>query len=204
MNRKHHQVIVMKSMHSFIVLALCVFAGFAPPAQAHLFGAHGAGLAEGLAHPLIGLDHLLAALAAGAWAAQAGGRFARFAPAAFVGVMAEAAFLGSSGPELPLLESAIAGSVLALGLLVAFAARPEASVNLALVGLFAFFHGYAHGTELSQTAAPALYALGLALTTAALLGAGIALGFALRRRAPLARLCGAMIALTGLYLLAAA
>jgi urease accessory protein len=158
----------MKSPYSSVLFGLCAYAASIQMAEAHTFGSHGAGLAEGLAHPFLGLDHLLAMLAVGLWAAQLGGRAMWLAPAAFVVVMGASAALSSSGAELPMLEPAIASTVLVLGLLVAFAVRLETPVSVGLLGLLAFFHGYAHGLELPETAAPALYALGFITSTAML------------------------------------
>jgi len=115
--------------------------------------------------------------------------------------MAVSAWLGSPAPALTMLEPAVAGSVLVLGLLVAFAVRWPAPAGVGLVALLAFFHGTAHGMELPGTAAPALYALGFVAATALLHGVGLALGLS-ARGAPLLRLAGSMIALTGVYLLA--
>jgi len=105
---------------------------------------------------------------------------------------------------LPILEPGIAGSLLVLGLLVAFAVRMTAPAYLGLVGLFAFFHGYAHGLELPETAAPALYALGFVMATAILHGIGLGVGFSTRGMTLISRLGGSLISLTGLYLLASA
>jgi urease accessory protein len=173
-----------------------------PMAEAHTFGAQGSGLAEGFVHPFMGLDHLLAMIAVGLWAAQLGGRATWLTPAAFVAVMAGAALLGSLGMEWPVLEPAVASSVLVLGLLVACAARPSTAVSALLVALFALFHGYAHGLELPEADSAALYGAGFILATACLHGIGVALGFLTGRYA--SRIGGAAIAVMGLFLLASA
>lgn len=149
------------------------------PALAFAHDGHDhAGLLAGLAHPLGGLDHLLAMLAGG--------------------------LLGFAGHALPLLENGIAGSVLALGLLVALAARPPLAAALGLTALFALGHGVAHGLELPSLANPWGYAAGFVVATAALHG----LGYRLARRlpqamAPLVRIAGGLTALAGGWLLAA-
>jgi len=145
----------------------------ASPALAHTFGAAGAGLGAGLLHPLLGLDHLLAMIAVGLWAGQRGGAVTWRLPGAFLGVMAAGALLALAGAPLPAVELGIAGSVLLFGLLVALAARLPAGAAMALVGVFALFHGHAHGTELPMAAAPALYGLGFLLATASLLAAAL-------------------------------
>jgi urease accessory protein len=197
-------VSTMKSRFAALIFGLSVLSVWAPATQAHTFGLHGAGFVEGLTHPLLGLDHLLAMIAVGIWAAQLGGRLTWLMPATFLVTMASAAGLASTGLRLPLLEPAIAGTVLALGLLIAFAVRVGATQSFALIGVFALLHGYSHGLELPKTATPLLYGLGFVLTTAGLHGAGVLLGMWARRVDLLTRTCGSAIALTGLYLLAAA
>jgi urease accessory protein len=193
----------MKLRVCYVLSALAVcLALYFPVAEAHTLGAQGAGLAEGLSHPFAGWDHLLAMLAVGWWAALLGGRAVWWVPSAFVGVMAVAAGFGFSGMELPLLESGIAASLVVLGLLVTLAVRLSAWVCVGVVGLMAVFHGFAHGLELPQAANPGWYALGFVLSTLMLLGIGLTLGLTTRRLVWL-RLGGSLIALSGLYLLAA-
>jgi len=63
---------------------------------------------------------------------------------------------------------------------VALAVKLDARLGAALVACFAIFHGHAHGGELGEAGA-AQFGLGFALATAALHGAGIALGFSIER-----------------------
>ena len=194
----------MKAKFSHALFALCAYAALLPVAEAHTLGAHGAGLAAGLAHPFIGLDHLLAIIAVGIWAGQLGGRAVWLIPLTFVSVMAAAASLASFGLLLPLIEPAIACSVLVLGLLIAGSVRLPTSVCALLVSLFAVFHGYAHGLELPQAASPILYGAGFVLATALLHGLGI--GFARKslQHKMLQRIAGySLIAASGLLLAAA-
>jgi urease accessory protein len=155
---------------------LLTYALILPVAEAHTFGTQGAGLVAGLVHPFVGLDHLLAMIAVGIWAGQLGGRLVWQVPLTFVSVMSAAAALGSFGVTLPLVEPAIACSVLVLGLLIAGSVRLPASTGVGLVALFAVFHGYSHGLELPQAASPFLYGVGFVLATSLLHGLGI--GFA--------------------------
>lgn len=192
----------MKSTFASVVLGFVVFATLLPAAEAHTFGAHGAGWAAGFAHPFLGLDHLLAMLAVGLWAAQLGGAAVWRVPLAFVVVMLAAAGPGMAGVESPLLEPAIASSVLVLGLLVACAARLPTAASIGLVACFAFMHGLAHGLELPQTTAPTLYVLGFVAATASLHLAGLGIGLVARRIALVVRLGGSLIAIAGLYWLA--
>jgi urease accessory protein len=171
------------------------------PAFAHTgVGAHDHGsFAAGFLHPLMGLDHLIAMLGIGIWAAQLSGRAVWLVPAAFVGVMAGGAALALSGAPLPMVETGIAGSVLAVGALIAFGTRLPVIAAMAVAGGFALFHGYAHGTELPSFAGPIAYAAGFMAATALLHGIGIGLAFAVGRHAAKLpfRLAGAAMAAAG-------
>ncbi len=162
-----------------------LFALVASPASAHLTGdqhTH-SGLASGIAHPLFGLDHLLAMVAVGLWAVQSGGRKLWALPAAFVSVMVLGGVMGMMGIGAPLVEQGIAASVLVLGLMVAAAVRLPMAASIGLVGAFAFFHGHAHGTELPAGATGAVYTMGFVAATAALHAAGIGMGLAAKKLA---------------------
>lgn len=169
-------------------------------AQAHTFGAHGAGFAAGMAHPFLGVDHLLAMIAVGIWAAQLGGRARWGVPLAFIGMMAFGAMLALAGVTLPGVEAGIAASVLILGLLIALAARLPVLGSMLLVGAFAVFHGHAHGAELPQAASVALYGLGLMAATATLHGFGLGLGMTFRHLSVTAvRVAGSAIAAAAIW-----
>jgi len=171
---------------------------FAHPGHDH------AGVMSGLAHPLFGLDHLLAMLAVGLWAAQQGGAARWALPLTFVATMLFGGLLGFAGIEMPLMETGIAGSVLALGLLVALAVRPPVAIAAGLTALFAASHGVAHGLELPALSSPWGYAAGFVAATAALHAAGYAVARSLpQAAAPLVRIAGVASALTGAWLLAA-
>lgn len=170
---------------------------------------HGvSGFAGGFAHPLLGADHVLAMLAVGIWAAQLGGGALWMVPCAFVGLMAGGGALGmASAHSFPIVESGIAVSVLVLGLMIAMAVKAPLYVSVPLVGLFAMFHGYAHGTELSEGMSAAGYSVGFMFATAALHAAGIGMGLAAKRAlsAPSSswvfRTAGAAIMLAGVALM---
>ncbi|ATE61442.1 HupE/UreJ family protein [Thauera sinica] len=160
---------------------------------------------SGFSHPFGGLDHLLAMLAVGLYAAQRQGAARLALPAGFVLAMLAGAGLGAMGVALPAVESGIALSVLVFGLLIALAARLPLAAGLPLVAAFALFHGYAHHAEIGG-AALASYAAGFALATAAL----HACGYLLARWMPetaaaqrLKRAAGAAIAGVGAVLLGA-
>ena len=182
-----------------IVLAL---AAVALPVLAHAHPGHDGhdltwDFATGAAHPLSGWDHLLAMVAVGLWAAQLGGRSRWLVPAAFVGVMTLGALLGHAGLALPGVEQGIAASILILGLLIAAAVRLPVAASMAIVGLFALFHGVAHGAEMPATAGGLSYGAGFIVATALLHAVGLGLGFALKDQAKLARFAGGAVARAG-------
>jgi len=185
----------MKQSRTIVLTALCLFAG---TASAHT-GIHTVtGFASGLTHPLSGLDHLLAMIAIGLWAAQQGGRALWAVPATFVSALVLGGGLAWAGLSLPHVETGIASSVLVLGLLIATRRRWAVTAGMAIAAVFAIFHGYAHGLEMPQAASPALYALGFVLATSFLHGVGIA-GSVVGRYA--IQVAGAVIAASGLAML---
>jgi urease accessory protein len=170
-----------------IVAALAV-GGWAAPALAHTgAGAHDLvhdlahDLTHGFLHPLGGLDHVLAMVAVGLYAAHLGGRSLWLLPVAFLGTMIVGGLLGYIGVPVPMVEQGIGLSVVALGLAIAVGLRLPTLAALALVGLFALVHGHAHGTEGAELASFLSYAAGFVAATALLHAAGIGLGFALDR-----------------------
>ncbi|MFO0986990.1 MAG: HupE/UreJ family protein [Alphaproteobacteria bacterium] len=168
---------------TFAILAALAAALAAAPAVAHT--GHGLdGFAAGFAHPFGGIDHLLAMIAVGAWAAQQGGRAVWALPAAFLGAMALGGVFGFAGSSLAGTEGAILASVLVLGAVIAAAAKLPIAVAAPLVGAFALFHGLAHGAELPEDGNAPAYAAGFVAATALLHAAGIALAFALHGTRP--------------------
>lgn len=176
----------------------------AGPAMAHT-GHHANGFAAGLAHPFSGLDHLLAMLAVGLWAAQNRRPATWLLPLAFPLAMAAGAAAGIGGWTVEGLELGIAGSVALLGLLVAGAVTLPAWAGALLVSVFAAMHGLAHGNELPGGASPFAYGAGFMFATALLHVAGLlaatAAGKGMHHR--LVQFTGAGMAATGGYLLAA-
>jgi urease accessory protein len=183
-----------------------LLAATAPVAYAHPFGDHGAGFATGLAHPFVGLDHLLAMLAVGIWAAQVAHprRVAALwaVPLAFVVVMALAAVAAVAGLALPAVEGGVAASVLILGLLVAGRVRLPLSVSAFLVAGFAVFHGVAHGVEMPPVSSLFGYGAGFVLATAVLHAVGIVGAQLFASRAIWIRRAGAGVAAAGVMLFA--
>ncbi len=174
------------------------------PAYAHFpAGAYGS-FAAGAAHPMFGLDHVLAMAAVGLWAGRLGGRALWAIPATFVLAMLAGFGLALLHLPLPAVEPMILASVVVLGLLVATAVRLDPRLCFGLVALFAIFHGHAHGGEMGAAGAMT-FALGFEAATALLHAAGAGLCMLATRlghqAAPmLARGLGAATAVAGVAL----
>ena len=159
------------------------------------------GFLSGLVHPVLGYDHLLAMLSVGILSAQIGGRAIWTVPAAFVSVMAVGGFLGLIDIGLTATEFGIAVSLVILGSVIAAERRLSILVAMVGVGFFAIFHGYAHGSEVPETAEPFLYALGFLMGTALIHITSVVIGDISRhyeRGKIILRVGGALIALIGL------
>jgi len=175
----------------------------AQPALAHTEAGVAGGLLSGFLHPILGPDHVIAMVAVGLWGAFLGAPAIWLLPIVFPLVMALGGVLGV---PLPAVEVGIALSAVALGAMVAFAARPPLWVAAVLVGAFAIFHGHAHGAELPAAANPLAYGIGFVAATGLLHLTGIAFGLLVRwplgERA--VRAGGGLIACAGLYFLVGA
>lgn len=187
----------------FLRIIVVVLGALLPTfAHAHVGLGEAGGFLHGLTHPTSGLDHVLAMLAVGLWAAQTGGRSIWAVPLTFVGVMTLGGVLPMLGIGLPFVERGILLSVLLLGVLIAASVRLPLWLGSGMVGLFALWHGHAHGAEMPALASGIGYALGFLLATALLHVIGIAFGLGMPRRARehVIRAAGASIALCGIYL----
>lgn len=171
------------------------------PAYAHVGAGSASSFAAGFGHPLSGLDHMAVMVAVGLWAALKGGRALWVWPTTFVGVMLAGGALGMAHVSAPFVEPGILASVVALGLLVAMAVDLPVAAGAAIIGVFALFHGHAHGAEVPAATAGIGYMAGLALATAVLHGIGVAfvLGAGPRLHA-LVRAAGAACAAIGVGL----
>ena len=163
----------MKRLLQFAVFPLSL----APTAAiAHVRVADTTGFAHGLMHPLGGLDHQLAMFLVGLFAYQLGERALWLVPLTFVSVMTLGGFLGVLGVTIPFVEVGIAFSLIVLGAIVASKVKAPVAVALGMVGLFAIFHGHAHGSEMPIDVSGIEYGLGFMLATALLHVSGIAVG----------------------------
>ena len=150
-------------------------------ASAHTGVGSTLGFAHGFGHPMSGIDHILAMVAVGIFAANLGGRALWAVPLTFMALMAVGGALGMAGMTLPFVEIGIALSIVVLGLVVAVRYEWPVAAAMALVGVFAIFHGHAHGAEMPVAASGASYALGFVLETGLLHIVGIAIGFGISR-----------------------
>ena len=201
----------MKTKH-LIATTVATAAALPLSALAHM-GTDGGGhhnfldsLTHAFAHPFGGADHLAAMLAVGAWSALAfkSSTKAWAAPAAFVALLVAGCLAGFAGLQVPAIEPMIAASVLVLGLLVMVQQRMAVGTAAGLAGVFAFFHGAAHGYELFAEAVPTAIAvvIGMATGSALLHGAGMLLGHqVMQRHAVLAKLAGGLTAALGTFML---
>jgi urease accessory protein len=185
------------------ILLLLLLSLAATPARAHVEKGQAAGFLAGLHHPVSGLDHVLAMVSVGLWGAQLGAPAVWLLPVTFPMVMAVGGFLGLVGVPLPGVEIGIALSAILLGFVVAREARPPVGLAAALVGVFAIFHGHAHGTELPPGQSGLLYSFGFVTATGLLHATGITIGLVHRWPAGRVaiRVAGAMVAAAGLVFL---
>jgi urease accessory protein len=153
----------------------------------------------GFLHPLTGLDHFLAMVAVGLWAAHLRGRAPLALPIAFPLAMIAGASLAVSGWMLPAVEQTIAISVVVLGAVVASGVRVPLLASMAIVAMFAVFHGHAHATEAAGNLAA--YGVGFTLATIALHILGMLAGAVLVTRRRALMIGGTAITTVGLALL---
>lgn len=196
----------MKTPALPVMVAAAAIALMPGIALAHTGVGDTSGFSHGFVHPLTGIDHLLAMMMVGVFAWQLGGRALWLVPLTFVLVMAIGGAFGVAGVSIPFVETGIALSVIVLGAAVAFRLSMPVAIAVALVGLFAVFHGHAHGEEMPENAAGLAYGLGFMLATAALHLAGIGLGFLIgqiadERGPAVVRITGGVVAVAGLALL---
>jgi urease accessory protein len=198
MNRKFWQYLVGSISITLLIPSV---------ANAHTGIGDPGGFLDGLAHPIGGLDHILAMVAVGLWAAQIGGTAIWIVPSGFVLSMSASSILGQIGAPLPGIEQGILASDFVLGSLILFAARFPLGISTAIVSILAIFHGYAHGAEMPATASGLTYGIGFIVATATLHLTGILSGLAIERyqsafQDRLFRLSGGAIILGAIYVLA--
>jgi urease accessory protein len=181
-------------------LSVAILAAGLAPDMALAHGDNmGGGFASGFAHPILGWDHVAAMVAVGMWGALLGRPSLWILPVAFPLLMAGGSALGILGIPLPAVETGIAVSAIVLGGLILLSVKAPFPIAVVLVGVFAIFHGYAHGAELPDLANPFVFASGFVIATGLLHLFGIAFGLLIAW--PVGRLAvragGGAIAATG-------
>jgi urease accessory protein len=168
----HDQMKGIITMKRIALIATLILVS-ATPALAHA----GHGIASGFLHPLLGWDHLIAMLAVGAWGATLGARAIWSVPAVFVSAMIVGGAFGMAGTEGPFVETMILASVIVLAAFAVARVKLPVWSGMAIVGLFALAHGYAHGAEIPAGASAWVFSAGFIAATSLIhaLGAVMAL-----------------------------
>jgi urease accessory protein len=178
----------------------------ASTAHAHTGVGDTNGFVHGFTHPISGIDHILAMIAVGLFAAHLGGRALWLVPLSFVSMMTIGGAFGMAGVDLPFVEIGIGLSVVVLGLAVAWSFHIPTAGAMALVGFFAIFHGYAHGAEMPESVSGLAYGVGFVLATATLHACGIGLGLSVGQMSAaygnrILQVTGSAMALAGIAIL---
>ena len=194
----------MRSHLSF-KLMICLFTlVISSPAFAHISeeGLKG-GFISGYIHPLLGWDHVAAMVAVGIWGAFLGRRAIWVLPIVFPFIMVIGGILGMLGVPVPFIVPGIALSSIIIGLAIAFKWQAPLSIASIIVGLFAIYHGYAHGQNLPAASNPIAFALGFVLGSGTLHFIGILFSLLDRYKWGIKalQLGGVIIALVGLAVL---
>jgi urease accessory protein len=190
--------------HALTLAALMTIATSA--AQAHVGIGDTNGFAHGFGHPIGGIDHVLVMVAVGLFASHLGGHALWAVPLSFVAMMIVGGVLGMGGVTMPLVEVGIGISVVVLGVAIAFGCRMPTAAAMAMVGVFAVFHGHAHGAEMLRTASGLSYGIGFTLATAFLHVCGIGVGLEIGRVGEayggrILRVAGSAMAVAGIAIL---
>lgn len=187
------------SSRAFHLMLAALFTLLAFEVSAHTGEGIDSGFESGFWHPILGWDHVVAMVAVGLWGAFLGSPAIWILPVVFPLVMALGGALGIVGVPLPMVETGIALSGVVLGLLIAFAARAPLWVAAVIVGIFAIFHGHAHGTEFPEAFNAYGYAIGFVIGTGLLHLAGIAFGMLTQSQVGkiAVRAAGGVIAMVG-------
>jgi urease accessory protein len=162
------------------------------------------GLISGLAHPVIGPDHLAFLLAVGVVVGVGGLNLAL--PVVFVAAMAIGVMVHVNGVGLPDAEIIVALSVLLAGVLIAYGRALPVAIWGTLFAVAGLFHGYAFGESIfgAEAAPLGAYLLGLvAIQSAVIVGIAMVarrMGSGISAWAP--RLAGALVVAVGAIALA--
>lgn len=186
------------------IASICILLSPSAPVFAHVGLETAEGFVFGLQHPLLGLDHFLVMTGLGLWLSRQNRDYGLRGITAFLAAMGVGAVSAMSGWYFPYVETAILLSVLLTGvLLIGSGERPAGNIGIAAITALAFMHGQAHGSEIPLHTAVLSYCGGFLLATLALLVAGSACGWLLRRKryGSLSRIYGGLTGMAGLWLL---
>ena len=172
-----------------------------PSLYAHTGGHIDHSLISGLLHPLTGIDHLLVLMAVGLIAAKQGGKAVFAFPAVFLALMAAGAVLNATAVQIPFVESLIALSLVAFGLLVTISQKQRSKILFLGVSFFAVFHGYAHAAEIPADSSAVLYFSSLMLMSLVICLGSCIIGLSTGKR--ISYLFSLVCLSSGLYYLAA-
>jgi len=184
-----------------------LFIALPTAALAHTGHGEASGFVHGFMHPVGGLDHVLAMVAVGVFAYFLGGKALWLVPLSFVGMMAVGFLLGLGQVDVPFVELGIALSSVVIGAAAAWGRPMPVAAAMSLVGVFAIFHGHAHGAEMPVDTSGLAYAAGFIVATALLHAAGIAAAMGVAKLVgkygkPVAQVAGGLFALGGVGVLA--
>ena len=182
----------------FTALCTPIPAALAAPAYA----GHGdiAGLGDGILHVTSGVVPMIAAVAVGIWGMANPWRRGWLLPVAFVAAMAAGAFAGLGRPREEIAGAMVVASLVVLGALILRAKAFSVPGAVVICLAFGAVHGYVHGTEAGTSGDTTAYVAGLAIATAVLHVAGMALGLMLRLASRYGlRAAGALVAIAGLW-----
>jgi urease accessory protein len=187
------------------LIALMAMTLAASSASAHTGTMTAGGFPAGFLHPIGGLDHVLAMVTVGLLAFHVGGRATWLVPSSFISMMVVGGALGAAAIALPLVEFGIVLSIVVLGAMLATGRSMGTMLAVLIVGVFAVFHGHAHGAEMPAAASAAAYGFGFLVATVLLHGAGLLAGYGLARLGSvsgtrLMRMTGAAASCAGLLI----
>ena len=192
-------------MNKKIFISLIYLSFYPLPVLAHNITGK-LGFYDGLSHPVLGLDHLLAMICVGILSAQIGGKAIWTVPTTFVTIMTIGGLLGFLLiiDEFYFVEVGIVFSVILLGFGISIEKKIPVKLIMIFVGIFGLFHGIAHGLEVPAAANPVLFVLGFIFGTTTLHLLGVAIGyFSIKKTISLIllRLTGVSFSIYGIYLL---
>lgn len=192
-------------MYKNFLIFLISFLIFPLPSIAHNFVGR-VGFYDGLSHPVLGLDHLLAMISVGIISAQIGGKAIWTIPSIFVVLMAIGGLFGFLliVKEFYFVEIGIMLSVFFLGISISIENKIPTKLIIIFVATFGCFHGIAHGLEIPAALNPILFILGFITGTITLHLFGVVIAqLSIKNNLSLIllRLIGATFAIYGIYLL---